>query len=194
MAIAPPPTAKLLTYEAYLSEETVYRRYDIIEGMRVFMPAPTWQHQRIQSNSLLLLRGYETQSGRGYAVGAPIDVLIRRQPRLQTRQPDVLFIEHQTLARGGGIPTGGPITVGPELIVEIVSSSDRESVLAGKLDDYCDIGVQEAWIIYPDTHTVEVQRLTPAGPVPVAIYPENTTFASLTFPDLTLAVADFFRP
>jgi Uma2 family endonuclease len=194
MAIATPPTAKLLTYEDYLAEETVYRRYDIIEGMRVFMSAPTWQHQRIQSNILLLLRVYEAQSGRGFCVGAPIDVLIRRQPRLQTRQPDVLFIAHPTLARGGGIPATGPLTVGPELIVEIVSSSDRENVLAAKLDDYCDVGVQEAWIVYPDTRAVTVQRLTPAGPVPVADHPENAAFTSLVFPDLAVTVADFFRP
>jgi Uma2 family endonuclease len=46
MAIA----TERLTYEQYLAEPEIRRRYDIIDGVRVFMTNPTIQHQEIQGN------------------------------------------------------------------------------------------------------------------------------------------------
>jgi hypothetical protein len=44
MALAtPPPAAHLLTYEEYMAEPETNQRYDIIDGVRVFMN-PTRLH------------------------------------------------------------------------------------------------------------------------------------------------------
>ena len=45
----------------------------------------------------------------------------------------------------------------------------------------------------PIAETVEVLRLTPAGPVRVALYGAGETLQSLTFPDMTVALDDIFR-
>jgi Uma2 family endonuclease len=190
----PLPTPELLTYEAYLAEGEINQRYDILDGVRIYMPAPTWSHQEILLNIAEALRGYQRASGSGRVVVAPFDVIIRRVPKLQTRQPDVLFITNDTLTRGGGVPKRGGLEVSPELIVEILSDSERQHMVAGKLADYITIGVKEAWLVRPDAQTVEVVRLTPNGPVPVTTYDATQTLQSLTFPDLTLPVADFFQP
>lgn len=182
-------------WEPYLTEPTVWRRNDITDGVRVFPPPPSFRHQRLLGNTGAALRAYEEQTGNGVAVTAPFDVLIRRTPRLQVRQPDALFVTHTTLAQGGGIPASGPLIVAPELIVEIVSDSDRAQVLAGKLADYASIGVAEAWVIRPEPGTVEVLRLAPgAGPVPVAVYGSADTVRSIVLPALTVPVADLLRP
>lgn len=194
MAIKTPPASDVLIYEEYMAEEVIYRRYDIVDGVRTFMSAPTWQRQQIQINTTDVLRDYERMRGTGYVVPAPFDILIRRRPRLQTRQPNALFITTAQLAQGGGIPPKGPIEVAPELVVEILSSSDREDILTDKIADYVSIGVKEAWIIRPAARTVEVLRLMPEGPESVAIYDETQTLRSITFPDLTVAVSEFFRP
>ncbi|HZP80235.1 MAG TPA: hypothetical protein VFB21_01235 [Chthonomonadaceae bacterium] len=47
MAIKVPPAPDILTYEQYMAEEEICLRYDIIEGVRIYMPGPTWRHQRI---------------------------------------------------------------------------------------------------------------------------------------------------
>jgi hypothetical protein len=88
----------VLSYEDYLSEGYVEGRYDIVEGVRISMPGATWEHQRTAGNLYNHFRQYERSSGKGLALFAPFDVLIRRLPRLQTRQPDLLFISHEQLA------------------------------------------------------------------------------------------------
>jgi Uma2 family endonuclease len=115
-------------------------------------------------------------------------------PRLQTRQPDVLFITHKTLARGGGIPEKGPLEVGPELVVEILSDSETERLFEEKLADYVTIGVKECWRLWPGSRTVDVLALTDAGAVIAATYDETQNVPSLIFPDLTVPVAALFAP
>lgn len=194
MAIRTPPSkTERLTYEQYLAEGEIVRRYDIIDGERIYMPGPIWRHQRIQFRIQTALGRYEETSGIGFALGAPFDILIRRSP-LRTRQPDVLFITQAQLDRGGGIPEKGPLETAPELVVEILSNSEHKRLIADKLADYITIGVQEAWLVRPEPRTVEVAQLTPNGPVTIAVYDETQTFPSLTFPDLTVAVAEFFKP
>jgi Uma2 family endonuclease len=134
---------------------------------------------------------YEEYMAEGYVPGR-YD-LIRRKPRLQTRQPDVLFITHETLARGGGAPAS-TLTIAPELVVEIISDSETDRLLAGKIADYVSIGVREAWVVRPAARTVERLQLTTTGPVTAAIYTEGERLQSLVFADLAAPVADFFKP
>jgi Uma2 family endonuclease len=185
-------TADVLSFEQYLAEGVVHERYDIIDGVRVPMPAPRWRHQRIQGKVMRVLDRYEERVGTGYAIPAPFDVLIRRLPLLQTRQPDVLFITRSRLAHGTGIPASGPLEVAPELVVEIISDSETEQRLGAKIADYVEIGVDEAWLVRPETRSADVVRLAPDGPIVVAGYREPETLQSLIFPDLSVAVAEFF--
>ncbi len=183
-----------LTYEAYLAEPQVEGRYDIIEGTRVFMSGATWQHQTISGNLYDLLRRYSRAHHSGTALYAPFDVLIRRAPRLQTRQPDLLFISPARLAQAGGIPAVGPLLAAPELVIEIISNSETQRILADKLADYIVIGVDECWIVRVDTHTVELLQPSRSGSQIVDVYDETQSLTSPAFPALTLAVADIFQP
>lgn len=184
----------VLTWEDYLTEGEINRRYDIIDGVREFMSAPTLRHQRILGHIYDALREYEKRSGTGIVLTAPCDILIRRTPRLQTRQPDAFYIRHRVATLSQGYPDLGVLTVAPELVVEIISTSETARILNAKLTDYGTIGVAEAWIVRPDAQTVEVLQLTPNGPVSVATYSAGQNLQSLTFPDLTPAVSDFFLP
>lgn len=47
---------------------------------------------------------------------------------------------------------------------------------------------------FPDARTVEVLRLALGGFVSAAIYDDTQIVQSLVLPDLTVAVADVFRP
>ncbi len=62
-----------------------------------------------------------------------------------------------------------------------------------KIADYQKVGVLECWVVDVPTQTVEVLRLTPQSVDSVAIYGNEEMLQSLTFPDLTVAVADFFK-
>jgi len=103
MATMTQAPAGLLTYEAYMAEPEVQGRYDIINGVRHTMAGASWRHQRIAKNLSKALGEYEETSGIGLLIFAPYDILIRRRPKLGTRQPDVLFVSHTRLRQGGGI-------------------------------------------------------------------------------------------
>lgn len=191
MAVATPPGPPLI-WDEYMAEPEIVDRYDIIDGVRYFMPGATWQHQRILRHVAKLHEQYEESTGRGYGLTAPLDVLIRRTPRLPTRQPDVFFITHERLEEGGGIPGKGPLLIGPELVVEIISDTERIQTLRGKLTDYESVGVREAWVVQPETQTVEVMQLGIEGSA--VVFAAGEALRSVVFPDLVLSVSDFFKP
>jgi Uma2 family endonuclease len=137
------------------------------------------------------LADYESQSGRGQAILAPCDVLIRREP-LRTRQPDALFISHERLAQCSDENDPAPLFAAPELVVEILSPSETPRMREDKIADYCRVGVQECWIVNQDTETVEALRLTATGAESIATYDQSQALRSAVFPDLTVAVAAIF--
>src|SRR5437762_489790 len=120
-------TTPLLTYEQYMAEGEINQRYEILDGVRRFMPNPSVGHQDICFNIAAALKDYGKSSGKGRMIMAPCDILIRRNP-LRTRQPDVLFVSH---ARFGtrDIFDPSPLDPAPELVVEVLSPSDTAEVL-----------------------------------------------------------------
>src|SRR5207249_11270682 len=93
----PAPATGLLTYEQYMAEGEEMRRYDIIDGVRIYMN-PTRLHQRLLQNLAGLLRDFEAAFRRGKVYIAPCDLLVTRTP-LRTRQPDVLFMSNERVAQ-----------------------------------------------------------------------------------------------
>ena len=190
MAIAEPLT-ELLTYKDYMAEGEINRRYDILDGVRVYMANASARHCDVMLNVALLLRGYQRASRRGRTILPPCDVLVSRNP-LRTRQPDALFISH---TRFGPRPLSemGPLDPAPELAVEVLASGETSRIRNGKITDYCAVGVAECWVVNIEAQTVEVLRLTPNRPERAALYGIGQAACSLTFPDLTLALDDIFR-
>ncbi len=189
---ATPPA--LLTYEAYMAEPEVAGRYDIINGVRIFMAGGTWKHQRISQNISRLFADFEDKTGIGLTVSAPFDVLIRKTPKLQTRQPDVLFVSHARLAQGRGIPEIGPLDVAPELVVEIISTSETARIIGDKIADYASAGVDEVWVIRPDAKEVERLTLQPSSNHASQIFRATQHLTSSAFPQLTVRIDDVFLP
>jgi Uma2 family endonuclease len=186
MAIA----TERLTYEQYMAEEEIRKRYDIIDGVRIFMTNPTIAHQKCQGNVYTGIRAWRQVDRIGEVILAPCDVLIQRSP-LRTRQPDVLFISQERLGdRSLDDPT--PLEPAPELVIEILSPGNTGRALESKLEDYTRVGVLECWLVNRTSQTVQVLRLTPEGREVAATYGMGDRVQSVTFPGLTLAVADVF--
>jgi len=186
---------KLLTYERYLheflTEPVTMQPCEIIDGVRIYMTSPNWRHQQIAFALAKLLDQYQLTGTRGQVLQSPLDVVIEAAP-LRVRQPDVFFISRQRLTQAGGPPELGPLTVAPELVIEILSPSETRRILNAKITDFCAIGVREGWVISPEAETIEVLRLTPEGSVREALYGSGQMLQSITFPDLTLALDDIF--
>ena len=187
MAIAEP---KLLYYEDYLKEGETNWRYDIIDGVRVDMASPTAYHQRIVQRLTRFLEDFE-EAGDALTFAAPCDVQITLFP-LRTRQPDVMFVSNERL---GNRPLDAPppLDAVPELVIEVISDSDRQRVLNAKLADFYTIGVDECWIVRPEDRTVTVLRAGINDWEQAAVYGENETAQSVILPRLSAAVAEIFN-
>jgi len=189
--IASEPKTKVLTYEDYMAEEPIMRRYDIIDGVRTFMTNPTVRHQDILLSLADAFRTYQRATKRGKVIVSPCDILISRQP-FRTRQPDLLFISRERLGdRSADDPS--PLAPAPEIVVEILSPSNTPRSLKSKILEYCSAGALECWLVSSDSETVDVLRLTPGGPEPLARYSYDQTVQSAVLPDLAIKVADIFE-
>ncbi|MHC4472262.1 MAG: Uma2 family endonuclease [Planctomycetota bacterium] len=135
---------------------------ELIDGCLVKEPAPTWWHQDLAVEILLLLRAIV---GRGRVVTSPVDVLVDEHNVLQ---PDVM-----ALAETDRIAPGGDQRAIPILVVEVLSPSTAERDRAQKARIYLGAGVREVWLVDPDGETVEVR--TSEGSIVVAEAEEATS-------------------
>ena len=172
------------TYEDYLLMEEE-KRYEIIDGRRYMVPAPTPYHQWISSRLERALDDYVAQYGLGVVLHAPCDVVLSPTDIVQ---PDILFIaqEHR------GIITERNIWGAPDLVVEILSptTAAKDRDLKRKL--YAAYGVREFWIVSPEAQTVEVLELSETGYRRAGLYARDEELHSPSFPQLAIPLVDVF--
>lgn len=201
-AILPPALApgvtRPLTYEEYLTSPVEKSRYDILDGYKIYrrfgasaMTSPSRLHQETQGNLYVLLREFAISHRRDQALMAPCDVLVNTAP-LRVRQPDVLLISRERLDRNPPAHEPSPLNPAPELVVEIVSPSDRPGVLAAKLADYRSAEVREVWIVHMEAKTIEVVVLSQEAIDTVATLRTGESVISRAFPGLVIAVDAVF--
>ena len=149
------PKDKVWTYEDYL-RLTDDKRYEVINGRLIEMPAPTTWHQDVSGNLEFIMRMFVREKRLGKVYDAPIDVVLGDRYVLQ---PDILFISKDRLEIIGERAIMGP----PDLIVEIISPATVRRDTIVKKGIYERFGVKEYWIIYPDERAVEVWVLSDKG-------------------------------
>mgnify|MGYP000857343834 FL=1 len=104
-------------------------------------------------------------------------------------QPDLLFIANERLP----ILTDDGAAGAPNFIVEILSPSTARLDRHTKRKVYAATGVEELWLVNPDTRTIEVFFLQKDPERPAATYQVPATFVSPMFPGLTFNAAAIFK-
>lgn len=193
MSVEPKPSTRSreVTYERYRRLPERKRRYEIIDGILEMSPTPTFWHQVTQGKFFRALDDFVTQHDLGLAIHAPADVVIRKVPKLQTRQPDVLNFSD---ARAGFRCREDPdrlqaAEVAPDLVLEIRSPSERPGRWAKKLADYASIQVREVWRADRKTRTIEVLVLRDDHFEPAGRFGPGDSVRSILLPGLNLPVA-----
>jgi Uma2 family endonuclease len=149
MALTKP--AGTWTYDDLSSLPDDGRRYEIIEGELYEMPAPTWEHSTTIMNLIAMLLPVVSAMG-GLLRTAPLDVFL---PGADPVEPDILAILPGSNARGEGRGVEGS----PDLVIEVLSPSNRTHDLLTKRALYARAGVREYWIVDPANRAVEVMTL-----------------------------------
>jgi len=125
---------------------------ELIDGRIVRMNPTGNVHAYLESSLVFALTSFVRQHRLGRVLVGEVGVYTRRGPD-RVRGADIAFVSTERLA---GIASKGYLTVAPDLIVEIISPTDRWQDVRQKLEEYFDIGVQRVWIVEPDKRTVLV--------------------------------------
>jgi Uma2 family endonuclease len=145
-----PQISTKLTYEDYLLLPDDGRRHEIIDGEHYVSPSPNTRHQRLVKRISLALYPFES-AGLGEVFWAPYDVVLSI---FDVVQPDVFFV---TAARSH-IVVEKNVQGAPDLVVEILSPSNRQYDEQFKLKTYERLAVDEYWIVDPDESSVSIFR------------------------------------
>ncbi len=141
------------TYEDYLAiPDDSSHRYEIVEGELFVNPTPLLRHQEVVGNFFRVMSTLAIEHRLGKVYTGPATVRLHQDTVLE---PDLLFVSTPRLgildARKGVL---GP----PDLVVEVLSPSNRGYDRNLKRKRYLASGVAELWIVDADENTVEVWR------------------------------------
>jgi len=137
------PTERLITAEEFEVMEFEFP-VDLIKGRIEQFPPPGASHGRICMNVGFLLEVWSRSTGLGSVMTNDSAVVTDFDPD-SVRGCDVLYVSWDTL-NGKTLPSGA-LRVAPDLVVEVLSPSDRWSKVELKLEDYFTTGVKEIWVI-----------------------------------------------
>ncbi len=143
-----PSLDKKYTYKDYLQIEDE-KRYEVMEGGLIMVPAPLTIHQRISRNIEVILCNFVIERNLGEVLDAPTDVILSENIVVQ---PDILFISKERL----NIIGEAAIMGSPDLIVEVISPSAISYDTIEKRGVYEKYGVREYWLVFPQEKAVDV--------------------------------------
>jgi Uma2 family endonuclease len=136
----------LISVEEFDRLEEKEFRYELDEGELITLTRPGTDHGRIERRLLMVLQTYLDVHGGGEAFGP--DILFVLGPNTK-RAPDVSVV----LRDVGSVKE---IAGAPDIAAEILSPSNTKKGMQRKLAQFFASGSKLAWIIDPQTRTVEV--------------------------------------
>lgn len=175
----------LLTVENYKILPETGPRYQLIEGELYMAPAPNRYHQDISRNLEYILLDYLEDHPIGKLYHAPFDVYLDEH---NVFQPDIVVVLNPRLK----ILTDAGAEGAPDFVVEILSPKTARLDRDNKRGVYARCGVQELWIIGPESQTIEVFDLPQNAERPLIIHDARARFSSLLFPGLEFDSARIF--
>jgi Uma2 family endonuclease len=167
---------------------------ELIKGKITLMPpAPTVNHQRIESNLLVEIGGY-LKGKKCDVFPAPFDVRLydRRKSILASKdiktvvQPDICVICKPELLDQQGCNGA------PDWIIEILSPGNSKREMKIKYDLYQESGVTEYWLVYPSEHAIHQFVLDDQTYQLKQMYSDDDMAIPHLFPDLKINVTDIF--
>jgi Uma2 family endonuclease len=123
------------------------------DGAVEFLPMPTIYHQLILQYLYEELRAFVKTRGLGTVVLAGYKVRIREA---KFRLPDILFIKSENVSW-----IAAQYCEGADLVMEVVSESNRPHDIETKRREYAEARIPEYWIVDPEEGVINVLVLDP---------------------------------
>lgn len=184
-AALPAPSAVTAEELAALSGDGA--GYELVEGELQAMTPAGYGHGRVAARALGRVLVFVEDHHLGEVVTAETGFVLHRGPDT-VRAPDVAFV------RADRVPAdddqAGYAELAPDLVVEVVSPSDRAGRVNATALAWLDAGVRLVWVVYPETRSVAVHR--PEGAVTV-LRDDAVLDGGDVLPGFMLALPDLFR-
>jgi Uma2 family endonuclease len=151
MALTPEPPAVSMSVEAWLllGED---EPGELVQGRWVEEEVPDATHEVLVA--WLIWRFREWLGGRGLVLGSDLKILVANNTG---RKADVVvYLDERRLP-----PRRGPVTVAPNVLIEVVSPSPRDERRdrVEKMSEYALFGVDYYWLVDATLGTVEIFEL-----------------------------------
>lgn len=158
-----------------------------IEG-KIVPIAPTKElHGYIEAELAARLREFARPRQLGWVMVGEVGIYTRRDPDT-VRGADIVYISRE---RHPELTPDRFLNVGPDLIVEILSPTDRWTEVMRKLEEYFGIGVRLVWISDPAAETIWAYR----SPTDVRRFAgQDTLTGDEVLPGFAVPVAEVLRP
>ena len=132
-----------------------YGRFELIDGQLV--ERNMGAKSSYAATNLLVLMGYFVRSNNlGLVFQADCGYQIFAEEPGRVRFADVSFIRRGKLPEDR-VPQGH-CRVAPDLVIEAVSPNDTAYEIEDKIAQWLSAEVQLVWVLYPETHRVQVHR------------------------------------
>jgi Uma2 family endonuclease len=174
---------QLRTYDDLRAMPEDGHRYELIYGEIVMSPSPRTKHQRALRQLMERLERFVTANQLGEVFFAPLDVKFSMHSVVQ---PDLFFVRRERVE----IVTDDYVDGAPDLIVEVLSPSNRMQDLVRKAALYADHGVAEYWIVDPESEKIGVNVWRDGQYV--AASTEDGIARSVVLPGLELSSNEIF--
>jgi Uma2 family endonuclease len=183
--VAGPPQGRW-TYADWEALDHEFYRYEIINGVLYMSKSPSSFHQWVILKLVELVGIPAKNQGLAYPYFAPIGVMM---PGCDPVQPDFVVV----LASNASIIRDRRIFGVPDLIVEILSPSNRAYDGSTKLDAYAHAGLPEYAIVDPAARTLTLYRLDEHGRYSTSrVFGAEETVSFDCLPTLTFQVGQLF--
>ena len=182
------PTAQpafKFTYEDYRTVPPD-RRYELVDGDLVMVPAPNLKHQTVQVRLGERLARFVREHSLGMLFFAPCDVVLSDTDVVQ---PDLLFVSSD---RAHLLNNGENVRGAPDLVIEIPSPATAERDRGYKRALYAKHGVAEYWLVDPSAETVWIHRLRGRALIVAQTLRRGQTLRSPLLPGFALDLEDVF--
>ena len=161
-------------------------RIELVNGRLVFIPMPTISHQIIIAFLYRLLSAYliETQPE---ALVLFTSVPVRLAKDLM-REPDILVV-----LKGLASQKEDKFVERPDMVIEVLSPSNRENDLIDKRVEYAVAKIPEYWIVDPLGKTMTVLTLRKGQYREHGVFAAGTNATSKLLPGFAVNVDDLWR-
>ena len=186
------PARRAWTYSDLVALPDDRLRHELIDGDHFVTPSPNTGHQTILKRLFVILNTWVERHRAGEVLFAPFDVKLSAYTVLV---PDLIYF---TAVRFARIVNEKHATAAPDLVVEILSPGTRRRDTGRKRAVYDREGVQEYWLVDPDSRSVTVLSRPRAGAeltdVAVLSLAAGDLLQSPLFPGLRIPLQRVFPP